>query len=136
MSDDGDGDRSGVTVAELADRSRTTDPTTVYDDLDALPDWWRTAVEEFAAHDLRPYRPSRFDDGTVAPPVVDAVEEEYGVTVRFMAVDPGSDDDWQLYVDGEPVATVAHRRDPRGYTVYGISSAEFEETVAAATTDA
>ena len=119
-------------IEALAHRERNSDPSTVYDDLESLPEWWREAVEEFEDYGLRPYRPSRFEDGAIVREVVKSVEEEYGVTVDLKAINPEYDGEWSVFVDGEPVATVLHRRKVDGFTEYGISSEELERAVASA----
>ena len=125
----GEEDRS---VESLADRGRNSDPSTVYDDLDSLPEWWREAVEEFESYGLRPYRPSQLEDGEIVREFVETLEQEYGVTVDLRAKNPEYDGEWRVLVDGEPAATVHHRRKVDGYTVYGITSEELESAVAAA----
>lgn len=117
-------------VESLADRDRNTDPSTVYDDLDSLPEWWREAVEEFEEHGLRPYRPSRSKDGEIIREVVERLEKEYGATVDLKAKNPEHDGEWSVIVDGEPAATVPHRRRINGFTEYDITSEELESAVA------
>jgi hypothetical protein len=89
------------------------------EDLSTYPEWWRRNVEEFRAFGMRPYRPPRLADGTLTPPLVAELEDEYGVDVRFQSRDPEADK-WELVVDGEVVRRVEHERDGSGYTVYGI----------------
>jgi len=102
------------------------------EDLSTYPDWWRRAVEEFDAHGMRPYRPPRFADDELVPPLVAALEERFGVDVDIRAVDPREGDDWELYVDGTAVATLARRRESGGFTRYGLDAAAFEALVAEA----
>lgn len=116
-------------IAALAERPRASDPHEVYDDLDKLPDWWRDAVQEFAIHDLRPYRPPRFSDGEITPKAIGELEDEYSIEIRFMAVDPQAGDEWELYVDDTAVAEVARRRHPDGYTIYSMTEDEFRRLV-------
>ena len=111
-------------VESLADRERNSDPSTVYDDLDSLPGWWREAVEEFADYGLRPYRPSRFEDGEIVREFVETVEKEYDVSVELKAINPEHDGEWSVFVDGEVTAAIPHRRKVDGYTEYGITSEE------------
>lgn len=119
-------------VEALARRERNSDPSNVYDDIESLPEWWREAIKEFEDYGLRPYRPSRFMDGEIVREAVKTVEEEYGVTVDLKAINPEYDGEWSVFVDGEPVATVLHRRKVDGFTEYGISSEELESVVASA----
>ena len=118
-------------VEALAGREPGEDPEDPYADvpLETLPDWWREAIEEFAAHDLRPYRPPRFADDELTQPLIDALEAELGVTVRLMGLDARYLDDWSVVVDGEPVAEVPHRRSPDGYSRFGIEADAFETLV-------
>ena len=122
-------------VEALSERERISDPSAVYDDLDSLPGWWREAIEEFADHDLRPYRPSRFADGEIVREVVDAVEKKYGVSIELKAINPEHDGEWSVFVDGEEAAMVPHRRKVDGYTEYGITSEELESAVASSVQD-
>ncbi len=118
-------------VEALAGREPGEDPEDPYADvpLETLPAWWREAVLEFAAHDLRPYRPPRFADDALTQPLIDELEAELGVTVRLMGLDARYLDDWSVVVDGEPVAEVPHRRSPDGYTRFGIDADAFEAVV-------
>lgn len=103
----------------------------VYEDVDtsALPTWWRRAIEEFEEHDLRPYRPPRFDDGTLKHVVVNRLENRHDVTVRFVGRDVTYGDDWEVYVDGDRIGTVGRHRSPHGYTVFELESDEFVSLV-------
>lgn len=102
-----------------------------YEDVDisALPEWWEDAIRQFEAHGLRPFRPSRFEDGELTHDVVDRIETEFDVTVRIVGVDAEYGDDWTVFVDGEPVGSVARRRSRNGYTVFEVSSDEFASLV-------
>lgn len=109
------------------------------EDLSTYPDWWRKNVEEFRAHGLRPYRPPRLADGTLSPPAVADLREEYGVDVRFRAKNPQSQPQpgggWTLVVDGEDVRSVDHQRHGDGYTVYDLTEPELRATVERAITE-
>lgn len=98
------------------------------EDLSTYPEWWRRNVEEFREFGMRPYRPPRLADGTLVPPLVADLEEEYGVDVRFRSPDPEAGE-WELLVDGETVRSVDHERDGGGYTVYGIDSERLRAAV-------
>ncbi|QLG61149.1 hypothetical protein [Halorarum salinum] len=97
-----------------------------------LPRWWRENLAEFEAHDLKTYLPSRFEDGPVVQRELERLEGEYGVEIRFAGYGVERGDDWTLLVDREPVATVGKRRVVAGYTVFELSSGEFDRRVAAA----
>lgn len=98
-------------------------------DLAEYPKWWRRNVELFRRHGLRPYRPPRFADGTLATPVVAELEDELDVDVQFKGVDDGEAVQWGIWVDGELLEPVVHRRESEGYTVYDVSAAEFRSVV-------
>ena len=98
------------------------------EDLSTYPDWWRRNAEEFEAFGMRPYRPSRLADGTLAAPFVGELETAYGVDVWFRCGDPETAE-WELVVDGDRVRSVDHDRDGGGYTVYGIEPDALEAAV-------
>lgn len=118
-------------VADLRSRSPGDDPADPYEDVDVsvLPAWWQRAIEEFDHHDLRPYRPPRFADGTLKHEVVGALEAEFGVEITVRGMDATKGDDWTVYVDGEPAGAVGHRRSAAGYSVFEVESRAFERLV-------
>lgn len=121
-------DRAGV--ARLESRSPGADEDPYADvDLEELPDWWRRAVEEFRAHDLRPYRPPRLADGALAHEVVEELEAELGVELSFGSVDAAFRERWEVRLDGDAVAAVDRHRSPEGYTVYEVDAERFRELV-------
>lgn len=91
-------------------------------DVSALPDWWRNAIEEFEAHDLRPYQPPRFSDGVLTFTVVDRLEAEFGVNIGFFGRNVTHGDGWEVRVDGEPIGPIDHRRTSDGYTVFEVEA--------------
>jgi hypothetical protein len=99
------------------------------EDLSTYPEWWRRNVEEFREHGMRPYRPPRLADGTLTPPLLDELEAEHGVSVRFRAVDPQAGNSWELVVDGRVASEVDHVRSGEGYTVYDLEEAALREAV-------
>ena len=99
------------------------------EDLSTYPEWWRRNVEEFEAHDLRPYRPPRFADDEITTERIEALEADLGVPIRFRAVNPRVGDDWELVVDDEAVAAVGRTREGEGFSRYAITAAEFERLV-------
>lgn len=99
------------------------------DDVSSLPRWWRENVEQFRAHEMRPYRPPRFVDGERATTYVRELEEKLDVEIRFRVVDPQEGNEWKLLVDGDPIRSVDRWRDGEGYSVYGIESSTFERVV-------
>lgn len=116
-------------VDDLADAERVSDPSAVYDDVEALPAWWRELVYEFAEHDLRPYRPSRLADGKITYEVIDALEARFDVEITVKSDDPHRSDSWRVVVDGTTVLTTTHERKPAGYTEYGVTASELLEAV-------
>lgn len=99
------------------------------EDLSTYPDWWHRNVEQFRAHGMRPYRPPRFCDDVLTPPIIDDLSAEFEVEIRFRSVASGTDSNWELWVDGRCVETVERRREAEGYTVYELSSDEFRRRV-------
>lgn len=118
-------------IDDLAERAPGEDPEDPYAEVDvsALPDWWAAAIHEFEAHGLRPFRPSRFEDGALTQPIIERLEREHDVDVRLAGIDAHRDGRWEVLVDGVPVADVSHRRSPDGYTVFGITRERFEAVV-------
>jgi len=53
------------------------------EDLSEYPEWWRRNVEEFRQYGLRPYRPARFSDGELVPPLVSDLADELGEEIRL-----------------------------------------------------
>lgn len=98
------------------------------EDISAYPEWWRRNVEEFREHGMRPYRPPRLEDGTISPPLLEELEAEYGVEIRFRSPDPEAGE-WELVVDGQPTREIEHERNGGGYTVYGLTADELETAV-------
>lgn len=98
-------------------------------DLSTLPEWWQRGIREHRAFGLRPYRPPRFVDGTITVFLIDQLEEALDVTIDLYGTAIESDDAWTIVVDGAPVGSVDHYRDPAGYSVYDMTSDAFEELV-------
>lgn len=96
------------------------------------PDWWRENERIRAALDLPDYEPPRFADGTYTHEVVGPLEEDLGVEIRFLAVEPRAGEAWEVRIDGEPALSVERRRDDAGNTVYGMDPETFERRVRAA----
>lgn len=118
-------------IERLGSRAPGADPEDPYEDVDveSLPAWWRRAIEEFQAHDLRPYRPPRFEDGTLAHETIDALEREFGVDIAFGSVGTDYREEWTVRIDGDPVGTVGRHRSVEGYTVYEVESDRFESLI-------
>lgn len=107
------------------------------EDLEKYPQWWQENVKEFQAHNMRPYRPPQFKDGSIVPELVNELQEQLGVDVKLQKRDPQNDagenphqeHDWDVLIDGERISTVPRYRAPEGYSVYDIGSDAFEEMV-------
>lgn len=119
-----------TTVEAIAHRNPGEDESPYSDiEISTLPDWWADAVKEFEAHDLRAYRPPRFDDGTLKRSVVKKLETKHGVSIRFVGQNTSYRDDWEVQIDGEKITTIGRHRSPDGYTVFEIGPEEFVEQV-------
>jgi hypothetical protein len=99
------------------------------ENLESYPDWWRRNIEEFRTHDMRPYRPPRFEDGEFTPLVIARLEEELGIDLMFRTTAPEVSEKWELLIDGEVARMVGRRRDADGFTQYHLGSEEFERLV-------
>lgn len=94
-------------------------------DLESLPGWWRRAIQEHRDHNLRPYRPPRFEDGAPKYRVIDGLERITGHSIEFIGIDAQEDDDWTVRLDSEEVGKIGHHRAPGGYSVFEMESDEF-----------
>ena len=101
-------------------------------DLTELPGWWREAVEHFDARGIGPYRPPRFDDGTLKPHLVGQLEANLDVSIQFRCKNPTVGADWAVLVDGEPVGTIGRHRSRERYTVFEMGGAEFADWIRSA----
>lgn len=106
-------------------------------DLAEYPDWWRRNILEFQSNGMRPYRPPRFTDGQLVPPIIKEMEEEVNVDIQLQAVDPGMEGKWDLIVDGRQATSIPRRRTGGGYTLYQLDAEEFVKIIrnAASKTD-
>lgn len=102
------------------------------EDLSTYPEWWRRNIEEFREHGMRPYRPPRFADGELTPPMIASLEEEFGVEIQFRSLNPQEGGGWDLVVDGETVGSVERHREGEGYSLYQMTSDEFDAAVRSA----
>ena len=118
-------------IESLRDRTPGSDPADPYADVDpaSLPEWWRSAIEEFAAHELRPYRPPRFADGTYVHEIRTHLESELDVEIDFGATGSAYRDRWSARIDGEPAFELPRYRSADGFTVYDIESSTFADRI-------
>lgn len=98
-------------------------------DLEEFPEWWRRNVEEFQKHEMRPYRPPRFTDGTVTTELIERLESAHDVDIRIRAVDPHDGGAWEILVNDEIVDSVERTRTEAGNTRYEITATAFEAAV-------
>lgn len=118
-------------IESLRGREPGSDPADPYADVDpdGLPAWWRTAVEEFDAHDLRPYRPPRFADGTFVHELRDDLERDLDVAIGFGATGSDYRERWTVRIDGDPAFEIPRFRAAEGYTVYDVDPETFADRV-------
>ena len=118
-------------IEALRHRHPGSDPADPYEDVDlnTLPSWWRSAVEEFRAHDLRPYRPPRFVDGTPVHDVIDELTEQLAVEIGFGAVGDDYREAWTVRINGNDAFSIPRHRSVDGYSVYEIEASDFKRKV-------
>lgn len=126
-----DADHEKASIEYLGNRPAGKDPDDPYEDvnLEILPDWWCHSVEEFRQHELRPYRPPRFTDNELVPPMVEQLETDFDIDIRLLGLNVTEGDDWNIFVGDKEVASIGRHRDPAGYTVFELSRQEFEEVI-------
>jgi hypothetical protein len=95
-----------------------------------LPPWAQRNASLRAEMGLPAYEPPRFADGTPTHEVIDALEREYGCTLRFVGVDARYGDDWEVRIDGEPTFRIGRRRTETGNVVYQLTAETFRRRVA------
>lgn len=103
-----------------------TDPAGAEDD---PPDWLRQNVEEFETYYPRPYRPPRFSDDVLVPPVVFDLQDELGVDVQLRVVDPQDGNRWEVVVDRSVAGEIDRERHVNGYSLFNCTAAAFEAMV-------
>jgi len=98
-------------------------------DIEQLPDWWHDAIVEFREHDLSPYRPPRFTDDVLVPPLIFQMKTAYDIEIKLLGVNVDHGDAWEICVDGEVASTVKRERLSDGYTLYKMTSEKFLDIV-------
>ncbi|PHQ37522.1 hypothetical protein DJ69_16645 [Halorubrum persicum] len=98
-------------------------------DIEQLPDWWHDAIVEFREHNLSPYRPPRFTDDVLVPPLIFQMETAYDIEIKLVGVNVDHGDTWEICVDGEVASTVKRERLSDGYTLYKMTSEKFLDIV-------
>jgi hypothetical protein len=96
---------------------------------DSRPEWWAEIEQWKAEMELPPYEPPRFEDGTYAYEVVEALEDEHGCRVRLLGVNTHHCEDWEVRIDGDTAFEIGRRRDDNGNTIYMITANQFEAAV-------
>jgi hypothetical protein len=122
---------------DSGEESRSADLPPGYDeekpyedeDISTYPDWWRMNIETFRNHEMRPYRPPRFQDGKITTELIKRLQSDLGCSILLRATDTQLESQWEIYVDEKPVGTVGRHRDADGYTVYEMTSETFEELI-------
>lgn len=112
-----------------------TDDADLGTDDESVPTWLQRAVDHFEAHDLIPYHPPRFEDGTLKHTVEHDLEQRLGVTITLRCKNAEVGDDWTVLVDGRPVGTIGRYRSRDGYTVYETEPDEYRELIRSAVDD-
>lgn len=123
-------DRS-ISRGEIVNRPPGFDPLDPYENksLKNLPNWWRKAVNLFDNYDLRPFRPPRFKDDVFKHEVIDRLESEFNINIQFRCFEDRCDGDWEIQIDGKLISHVGRHRSTAGYSVFEITSEEFEKKV-------
>lgn len=118
-------------ISDLAERHPGEDEEPLYDDVDVseLPDWWREAIKEHEQFDLRPYRPPRFSDGRVAPPVLEDLRRRLDIDLKIMGMNVDYQEEWSVVIDDVEAFKVGRRRLPEGYTQFDIKCSRFIDRV-------
>ena len=98
-------------------------------DIKCLPHWWSDAIEQFREYDLPPYKPPRFADNVIVPPIVQRLEQSYDIEIQFIGIDVRIGDSWGIRADGKFVTTVSRERVRNGFTRYELTSDEFEQQI-------
>lgn len=132
-----DGDRERQ-IRALEASPPDEEPSDLYDEVDVseLPTWWQSAIEEFEAHGLRPYRPPQFEDGEPVHESVEEIEREWDVQIRFIAFGVDDGDDWEIRIEGNRFGEIGHHRSPDGHSVFEMERDAFVDYVESALHDA
>ena len=98
-------------------------------DITGLPQWWSDAIEQFREYDLPPYKPPRFADNVIVPPIVQRLEQSYDIKIQFIGIDVRIGDSWGIRADDKLLTTVSRERVRNGFTRYELTSDEFEQQI-------
>ena len=97
-----------------------------HEDLSKYPKWWRKNIRFFRGAGLRPYVPPRFSDGEYTTPLIRELSSELGVEIQLRSINPHIKGKWDVVVDGQAITTIERKRVREGYSLYLITSDEFE----------
>lgn len=123
-----DNDRPAPRDADLPPGFDNSNP---YSDIDTnkLPNWWKDNIDLFSNHGMRPYKPPRFNDSSLVPKVISNLEAKYNIIIHLRSKAQRLEKNWIITVNHKDVARVSRHRDGSGYSVYDISSLEFEGVI-------
>lgn len=93
------------------------------------PDWWKRNQQLRDELDLPTYEPPSFEDGIYKHEIVNTLENAYDCLITFRTKNPTHPCKWNVYVNGDQVATLERRRTNQGNTVFTFSSTKFENIV-------
>lgn len=106
---------------------REDDP--VPHDPGSRPQWWKDVTAELKENDIDTYHPPVFKNGTLKYDLVNRLERELDVSIRFVTKPGNADQTWLIEVNGEMIGSVDHYRSQQGFTVYQIAATEFANWV-------
>lgn len=89
------------------------------------PEWWQDVNAELEENGIDTYHPPVFKNGTLKHDLIDQLERELDVSIRFVTKPGNADQTWLVEVDGEMIGSIDHYRSQRGFTVYQIAAPEF-----------
>lgn len=98
-------------------------------DNSSRPHWWQSNEQIKEEYDLPSYDPPRFQDGEYVHDVVNNLEEELDVRIRFVNSEPVENGLWQISIDGEPLEELGRYRDDQANSVFELDSETFRELV-------
>lgn len=99
------------------------------DNNSSRPSWWTSNEQIKQSYDLPEYTPPRFRDGPYVHEIVENLEEEFGVQIRFVNSEPVEDSIWQVIIDGESIIEFERYRNEKANSVFEFQSDEFRDLV-------
>lgn len=98
-------------------------------DKSSHPYWWQSNERIKKAYNLPSYDAPRFQDGEYVHEVVNNLEEQLDVRIRFVNSEPVENGLWEISVDGEPLRELERYRDDQANSVFELGSESFRELV-------